>query len=118
MELNMEKIKVIAFGAIGGAVIAMIIGFSWGGWVLGSTSLNMGKLMAQDAVIDRLTPICVGQFNQDPEKDKKLLELKAVDRWKADQYVIDQGWAMIPFEKDVDSSIAARCSDFILEHNG
>jgi len=117
-QLNTEKIKTILFGAIGGAVITMIIGFAWGGWVLGSTSMNIGKSMAQDAVIDRLTPICVAQFNHDPEKDKKLIELKEVDRWKADQYVIDQGWANIPFEKDVDSYVAAQCADNILEQNG
>ena len=117
-QQNMEKMKTFLYGAIGGAVITMIIGFSWGGWVLGSTSMSLGQTMARDAVTDRLTSICVAQFNQDPGKDKKIIELKEIDHWKADQYVIDQGWAKIPFEKDVDNSVAARCADAILEHNG
>jgi hypothetical protein len=32
--------------------------------------------MAEDVIIERLAPICVIQFNQDPEKAAKLEELK------------------------------------------
>ena len=32
----------------------MIIGFAWGGWVLGSNSLNMGEEMAQAAILEGL----------------------------------------------------------------
>ena len=113
-----EKIKTSAWGgawgAVGGAIIAMIIGFAWGGWVLGSNSLDMGEEMAQTAVVDRLTPICVAQFNQDPERDKKLKEFKEVDSWKKEQYVRDQGWATMPFEKEPDRRVAESCSELIL----
>ena len=108
-----EKVKVGLWSAVGGAVITMIIGFAWGGWVLGSKSLNMGEEMAQTAVVERLTPICVEQFNQDPERDNKLKEFKEVDSWKQDQYVKDQGWATMPFEKKPDSRVADRCSELI-----
>jgi len=43
--------------------------------------------MAADAVVDRLTLICVAQFNQDPEKAQKLKELKETDFWKRESYV-------------------------------
>ena len=29
-----EKIKIGVWGAIGGAIVTMIVGFAWGGWVL------------------------------------------------------------------------------------
>jgi hypothetical protein len=32
------QIKPAAWGAVGGAIAAMIIGFVWGGWVTGGTS--------------------------------------------------------------------------------
>ena len=116
-QVNKEKIKTGAWGAVGGAVIAMIIGFAWGGWVLGSNSMNMGEKMAQTAVLDRLTPICVAQFNQDPERDNKLKEFKKIDIWKRDQYVKDQGWATMPFEKEPDSRVAYECSALIMKNN-
>ena len=112
-----EKIKIGVWGAIGGAIIVMIIGFNWGGWVLASTSQGMGEEMAETAVVDRLTPICVAQFNQDPEKDKKLKEFKEVDSWKRDQYVQDKGWATMPFEKEPDSRVADRCSALIMKNS-
>jgi len=113
--MNKEKIKTGVWGAVGGAIVAMIIGFAWGGWVLGSNSLNMGEEMAQTAVVDRLTPICVAQFNQDSEKDKKLKEFKETDSWKREQYVKDQGWATMPFEKEPDSRVADSCSALIMK---
>ena len=112
--VNKEKIKTGVWGAVGGAIIAMIIGFGWGGWVLGSNSLNMGEEMSRNAVVERLAPICVAQFNQDPEKDNKLKEFKEIDSWKREQYVKAQGWATMPFEKEPDSRVADRCSALIM----
>jgi len=114
---NKEKIQTGVWGAVGGAIVAIIIGFAWGGWVLGSNSLDMGEEMAQTAVLDRLTPICVAQFNQDPERDKKLIEFKGIDSWKRGEYIRKQGWATMPFEKEPDSRISDRCSDLILKNS-
>ena len=115
-QVDKEKIKTGVWGAVGGAIVTMIIGFAWGGWVLGSSSLNMGEEMVETALVERLTPICVAQFNQDPEKDKKLKEFKEIDYWNQDQYVKDQGWATMPFEKEPDSSVADRCSVLIAKN--
>ncbi len=116
-QVNKEKIKTGVWGAVGGAVIAMIIGFGWGGWVLGSNSLNMGEEMAQTAVVDRLAPICVAQFNQDPARAQKLEKIKEIDSWKRAEYVRNQGWATIPFEKEPDRRVADRCSELIMKNN-
>jgi hypothetical protein len=112
--VNKEKIKTGVGGAICGAIMAMIIGFAWGGWVLGSNALDMGEEMAQTAVVERLAPICVAQFNQDPKKDEKLKKLKETDSWERRGYVKAQGWATMPFEKEPDSRVADRCSALIL----
>ncbi len=116
-QVDKEKIKTGISGAVGGAIMAIIIGFAWGGWVLGSNSLDMGEDMAQTAVLERLAPICVAQFNQDPERDKKLKELKEIDSWKRGEYIRKQGWATMPFEKEPDSRISDRCSDLILKNS-
>ena len=109
-----EQIKTGVWGAVGGAIVAMIIGFAWGGWVLGSNSLDMGEEMARNAVVERLVPICVAQFNQDPARDEKLKMLKEKNSWERDKYVKAQGWATMPFEKEPDSRVADKCSELIL----
>ncbi len=113
--MNWEKIKLGFWSAIGGAIVLAIIGFKWGGWVTGGTAREMAEEMAVKAVVDRLTPICVAQFNQDPEKDQKLKELKKTDFWAKDSYVEKQGWATMPTEKKPDSKVAAECASQILE---
>ncbi len=113
--MNREKITVGFWSAIGGAIVLAIIGFKWGGWVTGGTAQAMAEEMAVKAVVDRLTPICVAQFNQDSQKDQKLEELKKTNSWERDTYVEKQGWATMPNEKKPDSKVAAECASQILE---
>ncbi len=105
------KIKFSLWGAVGGAIVLAIIGFAWGGWVTGGTA----RIMVEDAVVSRLTPICVEQFNRDSEKDQKLKGLKKEDSWKRDDYVEKQGWATMPGEKKPDSKVAEQCVTLLMK---
>jgi hypothetical protein len=44
--------------------------------VTSGTAEAMAKETAANAVAERLGLICVAQFNQDPQKDQKLKEMK------------------------------------------
>ena len=113
--MDSEKIKQGLWGAAGGAVVLAVIGFTWGGWVTGGTAQKMAEEMAENAVVDRLAPICVEQFNQDSEKVQKLKELKETDTWQRDDYVEEQGWATMPGEKEADSKVATKCADMLMK---
>ncbi len=113
--MNWEKIKPGFWGAIGGALVLAIIGFAWGGWVTGGTAQKMAEEMAEDAVVGRLAPICVEQYNQDSEKVRKLEELKAESSWKRKDYVEKQGWATIPGQKNPDRNVAEKCAEMLLQ---
>ncbi len=113
--MNWEKIKPGFWGAIGGAIVLAIIGFAWGGWVTGGTAQKMAEEMAEDAVVGRLAPICVEQYNQDSEKVRKLEELKAESSWKRKDYVEKQGWATIPGQTNPDRNVAEKCAEMLLQ---
>ena len=113
--MKKEYIKPFVWGLVVSAVLTMIIGFGFGGWVTGGTAQRMAKEMADEAVIDRLAPICVTQFNQDPEKDKKLQELKEISSYQRGDYVEKQGWATMPGEKEPDSNVANECAKRLVE---
>ncbi len=113
--MNWEKIKTALWGAIGGAIVLAIVGFAWGGWVLGGTAQKMAEELAQRAVVARLAPICVDQFNQDSEKDQKLKKLKETSSWERGGHVEIQGWATMPGEKDPDSKVAEKCAELLVE---
>ena len=68
------KVKYGVWGLIGGAIIAMIIGFAWGGWTTSGTTARMGD----EAVLAARAAICVAQFMQQPNPQEKLQELAKV----------------------------------------
>ena len=99
---------------VGAAVVTMIIGFSWGGWVTGGTARTTGEAMAQDAVVKRLAPICVVQSGRDPAKAVKLVALKEESTWQRGEYVGKQGWATMPGEQEPDSKVAQACAALLI----
>jgi hypothetical protein len=110
-----EYIKPFVWGLVVGAIVLLIVIFS-AGWVTTSGSAqNKAEEMAEEAVVARLAPICVVQFLQDPEKDKKLKELKETSAWERDDYVKKQGWATMPGEKEPDSKVADECANRLVE---
>ncbi len=115
MKWDKEKIPVVSWSAIGGAIVLAIIGFAWGGGVTGGTAQKMAGEMAGEAVVSRLAPICVEQFRQDSEKVQKLKEMKAEKAWERGGYVEKQGWATMPGEKKPDSEVARKCAEKIMK---
>ena len=113
--MDSEKIKLGLWGALGGAIVLVIIGFAWGGWVTGGTAQEMAEEMAENAVVARLTPICVEQFKNDSEKDQKIIGLKKEKSWERGEYVVKQGWATMPGEKKPDSTVAGKCAEMIVQ---
>jgi len=105
---------VVFWSWIASIVITMIVGFAWGGWVTGGTSRRLAAEIAADAVVDRLAPICVSQFNQDPGKDAKLEELKAASSYQRRTFVQDQGWATMPGEDGPDRLVAEECVKLLM----
>ena len=83
-------------GAAGGAVVAMIVGFSWGGWTLQSNAQKLADQKAEAAVVTALTPICVDKFEHAADAKRTLAALKAEDTWKRDSFISKGGWATFP----------------------
>ena len=102
----------IAMGAI---VLVLYLGFARGGWVTDSTARQRAETSAQGAVVARLVPICVAQFNQDTEKEEKMVEFKELTTSsRRATFVKDHGWATMPGENGPDNRVATECADQIM----
>ena len=107
--MEIEKIKNYLVGAALGAFALFGVGFGMSGWVLGGTAQER----TEAAVVERLAPICVAQFKQDPTKDQKIKALQKLEYIKQGEFVENQGWATMPGEKKPDSAVAEKCGDLI-----
>ncbi len=113
MQLPAET-KPAVWGAIGGAIALAVIGFTWGGWVTGSTVASLNKQAASKAVIAVLAPICVDNYARATDTGKQLAELKKISSWQQAAFVEKTGWAKIPGINSVDSGMATVCAEMIL----
>jgi hypothetical protein len=100
-----------AWGAIAGAIVAIIIGFDWGGWVLGGTAGQMEVASAEPAIVLAFTPLCVAKAEQQPEK---FVSLKETSSWTRGDFVIEAGWVNNVSEK-YRSAVATACAKTVVE---
>lgn len=101
------KIKYGVWGLICGAVIAMIIGFAWGGWTTARTT----RTMTQEAVLASQAAICVAQFMKQPNHEAKLKELGEVSSWQRAEVIEKGGWDKMPGQEKADYAVARACAD-------
>jgi hypothetical protein len=82
-----DRLPDLIKGAIGGAVIAMVIGFQWGGWMLGSTAEKQVKEAEQAGIVRVLAPICADKFQRSADAGANLAALKKADSWNRDEII-------------------------------
>jgi hypothetical protein len=100
-------------GIVVGAVAAMIIGFSWGGWVTGGSSDKQAASAAHDAMVAALAPICVDRFRAQADASTKLGELAKASTWERGGLIEKSGFAMMPGSKGADTDVARACAEIL-----
>jgi len=101
------KIKYGSWGLACGAVIAMIIGFVWGGWTTASTN----KTMTEEAVVASQAAICVAQFMQDANHEKNLKEIGKLSSWTRAKFIEEGGWDKMPGQEKAEYAVSRACAD-------
>jgi hypothetical protein len=109
--MNVQWMKPAAWGAIGGAIGAIVIGFAWGGWVTGGTAVEMKAASAEAAIVQAFTPLCVAKAEQDPDK---LAPLKGRSSWTRDDFVIEAGW-VDNVNETYRTAVARACASTLVE---
>ena len=101
------KVKYGIWGLIGGAAIAMILGFVWGGWTTSSTA----NAATAKAVVSSQAAICVAQFVKQPNHEAKLKEFGEVSSWTRGEFIEKGGWDKMPGQEKADSEVARACAE-------
>src|SRR5258708_32705313 len=96
------KIKYGVWGLICGAVIAMIVGFTWGGW----TTFGTTRTQTKEAVLASQAAICVAQFMKQTNPDEKLKALEEGSSWQRPEASETGGWDEMAGQAKADDAVA------------
>jgi len=89
--------KTALFWSCGGCVaLAIIVGFTWGGWTTGGTAREMAEDSAAQARQELAAVVCVDRFMAAPDVGVQLTALKEMERsYQQSKFVEEGGWAII-----------------------
>jgi pimeloyl-ACP methyl ester carboxylesterase len=104
-----ESLKRLLQGFALGAVAAITVGFSWGGWTLGSTAAKQSATGATAAVVAALAPICAQNFQADVESASNLKALMAETSYKRTGTLEKAGWATFSGAEKPTPGVAKEC---------
>jgi hypothetical protein len=105
-----ESLKRLLQGAAVGAIATLVIGFGWGGWMLGSSAKTLADNTASSAVVAAIAPICVHQFQRSEDAADNLTALKKINAWEQATYVEKGGWATMPGSEAAHSGVPQACA--------
>lgn len=105
----------LIWSLLAAVALTMLVGFTWGGWMTSASAQNLADASARSAVVERLAPMCVAQFNADPDKEQKLLTFQEGSSYERTKYVTDQGWATLPGETKPTSQVASACANLLMQ---
>jgi hypothetical protein len=105
-----QWLKPAFWGIVVGAIGIMILGFAWGGWVLGSTAEKMAHDRADGAVTAVLVPLCVDRFMGQADAAAKLAAFQQSVSWRQGQVIAQGGWATATGSTTPNTAVASACA--------
>ena len=98
------------WGAVLGAILMAIGGFSQLGWTTASSADAMARERADTAVVAALLPFCVAKAQADSEQAALANFRAEQSSYSRADLVIKAGWATVGVAKSPDSALAQACS--------
>ncbi len=101
-----NRIKGGFWWLVSGAVVAIVIGFTLGGW----STAGATQKISDDAVLASQSAICVAQFLKDPTSKEKMKDFAGLDSWKRSEYIEKGGWDKMPGQETAGTSVSQGCA--------
>jgi hypothetical protein len=102
---------VLFWACVGSMILAIVVGFSWGGWVTGGKARQMAADQSRTDVVAALSLICVDQSTRDPQVVERVAAIRAASSWSRGDLVINNGWATMPGTTAANRQVAIACAD-------
>jgi hypothetical protein len=107
--------KAVWFWSCVGCVVAtLIVGFTWGGWVTGTTAAKMAQDAANSSQDQLAADFCAYRFEHSPDAAAQLAALKKTEFWDRNNFIRNGGWVTLPGVKIPVSDAAGACVDKLM----
>jgi hypothetical protein len=109
---DLQPSKTMLFWSCAGSVVvALVVGFTWGGWVTGGTARDMAETAGDTSRYELASVICVERFLAAPDAQAQLAELKTIDSsYRQRQFIEAGGWATMPSKDKAARRTAELCA--------
>lgn len=107
------QIKPAAWGAVGGAILTLVLGFYLGGWHTTSSAERMAREVSEKKVIAALAPFCVDQFLKSASQAQTAELLKLTRDYERGSFLEKGGWTGLPGSKDTNWGVGRACGDLL-----
>lgn len=109
---DLQPSKTMLFWSCAGSVVvALVVGFTWGGWVTGGTARDMAETSGETSRYELASVICVERFLAAPDAQVQLTALKAIgSSYRQRQFVEEGGWATMPSKDKAARRTAELCA--------
>ncbi len=106
---------VLVWSCLGTAVLTMVVGFTWGGWVTGGSAQQRADDAARQATASLAADLCFDNFMAAPNARTQLMALKDESSYQRDNFVEDGGWTTLGGQDKPVSGAAGLCADRLAE---
>ena len=111
-----SQLKPGLWGAAVGAIVVVILGFTWGGWMTTGAANKLADERADLAVVAVLTPLCVERFQQNANATANLVALKKLSStWEQGDFLEKGGFATRPGAASPDYVLARACAEKLVQ---
>ncbi len=101
------------WGAAGGAVVTMSLGFYLGGWQTTSSANRMANELSQTNVIAALAPFCVDRFRKSADAVQSAELLKLTTGYERSSFLEKGGFTSLPGSTEANWGVARACGDLL-----
>ena len=105
--------KPAVWGAVGGAILTLIVGFYWGGWQTTSSANRMANEQSATKVIAALAPFCVDRFLKSADAAQSAELLKFATDYERGSFLEKGGWTSLPGTKETNWGVGRACGDLL-----
>ena len=107
--------KGVWFWSSAGCIVAtIVVGFVWGGWVMGGTATRMASDAAAGARAELAAMVCVAGFNNGPDAVAQLAELKKASSYQRGDMLVKSGWLTMPGSTEPVAGAADICAQKLM----